>query len=67
MIVANFDNITYVSVSPRKEGGVTINFVDGNSLLLFGEDATTVKNKLKTLVRSHSMWNKVSWDVDDTK
>ncbi len=65
MIVANFDNITYISVSPRKEGGVTINFLDGNSLVLFDTDATMVKNKLKTLTRSYSEWNMVSGDDDE--
>jgi hypothetical protein len=62
MIVANFDNVTWVYVSQRDDPMVTLHFVDGSDMPLFGTDAETVMNILKRFTLNHSKWNKVSWE-----
>ena len=61
MIILNYENVKYVHVSELTDGGVTIHFVDGGDIPLFGIDAEKVKQDLRRLINT-SGWSKVSYD-----
>jgi hypothetical protein len=61
MIVANYNNVKYVYISELPDGGVTLQFIDGTDLPLFGADADKVKQDLRKLINSSTKWCKVSY------
>lgn len=65
MIVVNYDNVKYVYISDLAKPGVTIHFIDGGEMPLFGVDAIKVKNDLRLFINTTDRWRKVSYSEGD--
>ena len=67
MIVVNFDTVKWVYMSELvgDDFMVTLNFIDGSDMPLFGDDAVKVKSGIDSFVRTTQNWNRVSYVTDD--